>query len=94
MENQKIINFNEDEQIKQSRERLSEHTTNRILAIAAMKSLLNDASGEIELLYKAAQRFTLAYDMEKYYSEAIIKRQNEIYEEAQKSEGGENGGQA
>lgn len=94
MENQKIINFNEDKEIKQFKERLLEHTTNRILAIAAMKSLLNDASGETELLYSASQRFILAYDMEKYYLEAIEKRQNEIYEEAQKSEGGENGRQA
>jgi len=94
MENQKIINFNEDEQIKLYRKRLSEHTLERILAVAAMKSLLNDASGETELIYKAARKFTTAYDMEKHYLESIQQRQNDLYEKAQKSEGGENGGQA
>ena len=52
----------------------------RILGIAAIKSIINDASGETELIREACSKLNTAFSMEKYYLNEIQELQKQLEE--------------
>ncbi len=52
----------------------------RILGIAAIKSIINDASGETELIREACSKLNSAFSMEKYYLNEIQELQKQLEE--------------
>lgn len=70
----------ESEELKQNRKFYKEEVVNRILGIAALKSLINDASGETELIKKAVSKLNNAFGMEEYYLEKVKELEKKEYE--------------
>lgn len=74
-------------EIAQMQEFYKNEVTNRILGIAALKSLINDASGETQLIKKATEKLNTAFNMENYYLgriEEFTKQLNELLSEEDK----------
>jgi endonuclease III-like uncharacterized protein len=71
----------------QTTELYKDTVVDRILGIAALKSLINDASGETELIRRAAEKLNQAFRMEDYYTqkiEELSKQLNELQAENDK----------
>lgn len=78
-----------NKEISTLRESHKEAVFDRIFAIAALKSLINDASGETELIKKATEKLNRAFCMEDFYVKQIdktTKQLNELYSEQELSE--------
>ena len=77
-----------NKEISNLRESHKEAVFDRIFAIAALKSLINDASGETELIRKATEKLNRAFYMEDFYVKKIdetTKQLNELYSEQELS---------
>lgn len=66
------------EELEKNIENHKKAVTERILAIAAMKSILNDASGATELVKAANDKLNLAFIMEESYAKKINELEKEI----------------
>lgn len=69
-----------NKEISTLREGRKEAIFDRIFAIAALKSLINDASGETELIKKATEKLNRAFCMEDFYVKQIDKTTKQLNE--------------
>ncbi len=72
--------------LESKKEFYKDAVVNRILGIAALKSIINDASGETELIKEACSKLNSAFSMEKYYLDEIHELEKQLEEEQLKEQ--------
>ena len=72
---------NKKEELEKYLEYYKNSVTDRILAVAAMKSIMNDAAWDRELAKVATTKLSLAFAMEDSYEKRVSELQKEIEEE-------------